>query len=399
MIKKIALVSLIALSANADMTNFYKAALQHLQYDKTYTLYKHANKISQNAVTYSKYVNFSADASYSRTHAKFLPTTAGSFNTIDVAFHDTLDLFGKNNYKIQTLRLGTQMKKSTLNLKKEKLFISLSNMIALYNSTAEELQLHQDFYDEQKKIFNKLQILAQKGDITAFEILRFKNTLTTLQTTIASQEQELKKMKMQLHSFAPSEAIPVLIQSEILYTEKDFVAHNPNAKINSFNADRLLATSKGLQNTYMPTVELSINYQKLDDPTSYGNNHSFGATLHMPLNGGNFKEAEALKVAALSKKTQSIEYKIQRENEYIAYYQAYQNAKKQLEILEKARKDYEKSEITIKHAYLKQYVDFNTYLQVLNQALKVKKQIINMQSQEKLEATLINAIASGSVYD
>ncbi|WP_148218522.1 hypothetical protein [Sulfurimonas autotrophica] len=56
MIKKIALVSLIALSANADMTNFYKAALQHLQYDKTYisTVELSVNYLSSNHQCYCK---------------------------------------------------------------------------------------------------------------------------------------------------------------------------------------------------------------------------------------------------------------------------------------------------------------------------------------------------------
>ena len=119
----------------------------------------------------------------------------------------------------------------------------------------------------------------------------------------------------------------------------------------------------------------------------------------MPLNSGDFKEAEALKVSALSLKTQSITYKIQRENEYTQYKDSFENATKQLVILEKALSDYEESETTIKTAYLKQYVDFNTYLQVLTQALDVKKQIIAMQVQKAKEATLINAIASGKIYE
>ena len=95
---------------------------------------------------------------------------------------------------------------------------------------------------------------------------------------------------------------------------------------------------------------------------------------------------------------ESITYKIQRESLYIQHRQSYENASEQLTILQKALSEYEKSEITIKAAYLKQYVSFNTYLQVLKQALSVKKQIILMQIQKAKEAILINAIASGMVY-
>jgi len=67
--------------------------------------------------------------------------------------------------------------------------------------------------------------------------------------------------------------------------------------------------------------------------------------------------------------------------------------------LESSLKDFKKSEKTIEQAYLKQYVDFNTYLQVLKQTLDVKNHIIAMQTTQHLEATIINAIASGKVYE
>ena len=399
MIKRIVMILLFSFTAYADMMSFYKTALDNLQYDQSYTLYKQSNKTFQTAVNYAKFANFSADVSYSKTYAKLLPTSSGNFGTTDIALHDTLDLFGKNNYKIQTLRLDKESKKSELNLKKEQLFIYLANMIALYNSTSNELQLHQDLYNEQKKIYKKIEALAQNGDVTELEILRFKNRLTTLKTKIVAQSEEILKMKKQLNLYAPNKSIPIFTKSTLLYTKEDFLAHNPSENINSFNAQRLLAESKGMTNSYIPTVDIGVDYQKLDDPTSYSNNHSFMIALHMPINRGDFKEAEALKVAALSKKAQSIEYKLQRENEYIQHYQTYINAKKQLNILENALNDYIKSEVTIKEAYLKRYIDFNTYLQVLKQLLNVKKQIIEMKSQERVEATIINAISNGTIYE
>ena len=399
MIKKIVTLSLLAFSAHADMTSFYKDALKTLQYEKSYNLYETSNKTSQSAVTYSKYANLSLDAAYSKTYAQHLPTSSGSFNTTDISLHDTLDLFGKNNYKIQTLRLDVKSEKKKLSLKKEQLFISLVNMVALYNKTQMQLKIHQELYKKQQKIYVKLEGLAKNGDITALDILRFKNTLTTLQTKIVAQTQELAKMKAELHLYAPNQSIPKLTQTQLLYTKKDFLAHNPRASINSLDAQKLLAQAQGMNKQYMPNVTVGMSYEKLDDPTAYGDNHSFDVAVKIPLNGGNFKDAEALKVAALSRQTQSIEYKIQRKDEYIKHYQAYVNAKNQLAILEKSLKDFKQSEVTIEQAYLKQYVDFNTYLQVLKQALDVKNQIIAMQTTEHLEATIINAIASGKVYE
>ena len=400
MIKKIITLSLLAFSvAHADMTSFYKDAVKTLQYEKSYNLYKTSNKTSQSAVTYSKYTNFTLDARYSKTYAHSLPISSGSFNTTDISLNDSLDLFGKNNYKIQTLRLDVKSEKKKLNLKKEQLFISLANMVALYNKTQMQLKIHQEFYKKQQKIYAKLENLAKNGDITALDILRFKNTLTTLQTKIVAQTQELVKMKAQLHLYAPNQNIPKLTQTKILYSEKDFLAHNPQASINTLDAQKLLAQAQGIDKQYMPNVTVGVSYEKLDDPTSYGDNHSFNVGIQIPLNGGNFKKIEALKVASLNRQTQSVTYKIQRKNEYIREYQAYLNAKNQLAILEKSLKDFQQSEVTIEKAYLKQYVDFNTYLQVLQQTLHVKQQIIAMQTTQHLEATIINAIASGKVYE
>ena len=220
-----------------------------------------------------------------------------------------------------------------------------------------------------------------------------------MQTNIVSMKQKLSTMKAELNLYAPDQKIPQLARTELLYTKKDFLLHNPQARINELEAQKLLTRAKGVHDHYIPTVDLTAAYQKLGDPTSYGDNHSVGVALHLPLNGGHLKEAEALKVAALSKETKNIEYQIQREQEYTEHYQAYQNAKRQLAILERSQKDFEKSETTTLEAYLGQYVDFNTYLQVLRQALDVKSHMIALKSRMQSEAAIINAIASGKVYE
>ena len=399
MLKKIVTLSLMALSIHADMTSFYKKAVETLQYDKSYNLYEVSNKTSQSAVTYSKYANFSLDATFTNTHAKLLPTSAGNFNTTDISLSDSIDVFGKNNYKIESLRLDKKATKVQLDTKKEQLFIALLNLVSLYNQTSQELQLHQNFLREQEAIYKKLKLLGEHGDITKLDVLRFKNTLTTLKTKIVSQNQALKRMKKQLSLYAPHVGIPTLDATKLLFSKEDFIAHNPQARLNTLDAQKRVAQARGMNKSYFPTLDTGVSYQKLDDPTGYGDNYSVGVSLHMPLNSGNFKEAEALKVSALTLKAQNITYKIQRENEYIGHRDSFENASKQLAILKKALSDYEESETTIKIAYLKQYVDFNTYLQVLQEALYVKKQIVVMQTQKAKEATLINAIASGKVYE
>jgi len=398
MLKKIATLSLLAFTLQADMISFYKDAVETLQYERSYTLYEQSNKTSQSAVTYSKYANFSLDAALTNTHAKLLPTSAGNFNTTDISLSDSIDIFGKNNSKIESLRLDKKATQAQLNEKKEQLFIALVNLVSLYNRTSQELQLHQNLFTEQEAIYKELKLLGEHGNMTKLDVLRFKNTLTTLKTKIVSQNQALVKMKKQLFLYAPNEAIPTLDARTLLFSKEDFIAHNPQATLNFLNAQKKVAQANGMNKSYFPTLDAGVNYQKLDDPTGYGDNYSVGVSLHMPLNSGDFKEAEALKVSALSFEAQSITYKIQRENEYIEYKESFENASKQLAILEKALSDYEESEATIKIAYLKQYVDFNTYLQVLKQVLDVKKQIVAMQAQKVKEAIIINTIASGKLY-
>ncbi len=398
MIKKIVILSLFALSLYADMTSFYKDALHTLQYEKSYNLYERSNKTSQSAVTYSKYANFNVKSDYKKEHAQHLPLTPGSFNTIDIFLTDTIDIFGKTNYKIESLHLDKKVAKAQLNAKKEQLFIALINLVSLYNRTLKELKLHKIFFTEQEMSYKKLKLLGDHGDITQLNLLRFKNTLTTLKIKIVSQNQALKRMEKQLHLYAQNEAIPTLAVKKLLYSKDDFMAHNPQDALNSLNAQKKIAQAKGMNNSYLPTLSTDVAYQKLGDPTGSGDNYSLGFTLYMPLNSGNFKNAEALKVSALSLQAQQITYKIKRESQYIQHRQSYENASQQLAILKKEFSDYEKSEATIKSAYFKQYVTFNTYLQVLTQALNVKKQIIAMQTLKAKEATFINAIGSGVVY-
>jgi outer membrane protein TolC len=399
MLIKIVTLLLIVVNVYADMYSFYKDALQTLQYKKSYKLYEYSNKISQKSVTYLKYANFSVDAAYTNTHAKLLPTSAGIFNITDMSLKDSIDIFGKNNYKIESLRLEQKVTKVQLGEKKEQLFIFLVNLVSLYNRTSQELQLHETLFTEQESIYKKLKLLGEHGDITKLDVLRFKNTLITLKTKIVSQNQLLEKMKKQLNLYAPNKEVPILNATKLLFSKEDFIAHNPQATLNSLDAQKRVIQAEGMNKSYFPTLDAGVAYQKLDDPTSYGDNYSFGVALHIPLNGGDFKKAEALKASALSLKAQNITYRIQRENEYIGYRESYENSSKQLAILERAMRDYEESEATIKTAYLKKYVDLNTYLQVLKQTLDVKKQIIAMQAQKSKEATLINAIASGKVYE
>ncbi len=396
MLKQIAIISFLSLTAHANMFGYFQEAERHLQYDKTYSLYKQSNQLSQNGIESSQYANFSADVGYARTRAKLLEH---GFNTTDFSLNNMLDVFGKNSYKIEVLQLDLQSKKASLSLQKEHLFVSLVTMVAMYHRTVEQQALYQTLFNKQHKMYEKLQTLQMHGDINNLEVLRFSNTLSRLKTQIVSLENQAIKMKKQLKLYVPNQPIPSLHHVKLLGSKKAFLAHDPRYDINRYDADKKSVQAKGMEKSYIPTVTTGIAYQQLDDPTSFGNNYSLNVGLHIPLNQGDFREAEALKVAALSSQSQSVEVKLQRENEYIMHHQAYVNAKKELAVLKHSLGSYVKSEKSIEEAYLKQYVDFNTYLQVLTDSLGVKEQMIALRQQKDLEATIINAIASGKIYE
>ena len=390
------LIFTLCFTLNADVLDFYKNALETLKYNKTYLLYEHANELQQSGVQYSKYANFALDADYSNTKAVTLATP---FNTTNVAFTDTMDLFGKQTYKINELKLGLDAKKETLKIKKEQLFISLVNMISIYLQTTQKLQLHQDFLNEQDKIYNKLQLLKKSGTVSDFELLRFKNTFIQLKITMENEKSHIAKMAEQLHSYAPKLDIPNIKEANFLYTKDKFLSNNPQKNLNEIDAKQLMAQAKTTSNKYLPDVIAGASYQKITDPTSYGNNYSFNVGIHIPLNSDYYKQAEALRVNALSIRTKNIEYIVQRKNEYIQRFQDYQNAKTQLKILNENLADYNKSEKTITIAFLKQFVNFNTYLQVLTQVLNIKEQIIQMKYQKISQALIVNSISSGVIYE
>lgn len=393
MIKNIVIVLLFVLTAHADIMSFYKNAIKTVQYNKSYALYEESSKISQKALTATKFANFSANIAYSKTYA------SGDFATTDFSLQDSMDIFGKNDYKMHTIGLDRKSKKAELNLKKEQLFISLVTMITMYNKTVAQISLYKTVFKEQKSIYEKLEKLQQQGAITNIDLLRFKNQLTSLKITIMHQENEIIKMKKELHLYAPNQKIPRLKSTKLLYSEKAFLNKNPQIKRGNVDAQKLLVQAEGLHHSYLPEVTVGATYQQNDDPTSYGNNYSFTIGLNIPLNAGNLKEAQALKVKALRLKSKNRAYEMQRKNEYIRRYQEYINASQELKILNENLDDYKESDKTIKTAYLRQYIDFNTYMQVIMQTLHIKEQMLGMQSKKELESTLLNSIASGAIYE
>lgn len=384
------------LVADDTLLTFYKYALENLQYDKTYNLYKESNSLQKSAVNKDRFAKFALDASYASTKAQRLPS---SFYATSIALSDTIDLFGKSSYKIKELSLHLQENKTALNIQKESFFTTLVTMISEYRQTQEKLALHASLLDEQQKIFDRLTLLNNVGTVSNMDLLRFKNTLTLLKTQIIEEQNSVMKMKQQLDNYVPNQAIPSLADTAIASTKEQYLEQDQNLMQSDITALQLINQSLSLSHSYLPELAISTAYQKIDDPTANGDNYSFNLALHIPLSSGDYKQSEALRAEALGVKSHKEEYKIQRENEYIQKIQTIKSAVQQLKILEGNLSDYQHSEDVIKVAYIKKYVDFNTYIQVLTQTLNIKEQIIQMKYQKNRETILLNAIASGAIYE
>jgi len=396
MFKIMLFITLLSFMLQADILDFYKNVLQTLRYKQTYALYKQADEAQKEGIIYNKFSNFALDAGYSDTKAKQL---SQPFNTTNITVTDTLDLFGKSSSRVEELSLDIKAKQTLLEIQKEKLFVSLVSMISIYNQTKERLTLHQSLLHEQQKIYNKLQTLQLSGNISQIDLLRFKNTLILQKINIIDEQTTLEKMKKQLTLYAPHQNIPTFEKSKYLYTKKDFLSQNKQKKLGEISAKQLLAQAKTYSHSYFPDLIVGVNYQKLDDPSSYGDNYSLSAAIHMPFNGNDFKQSQALRIHALSINSKNTEYIVQRESEYNQRFQDYQNAENQLNVLNENLDNYTKSKEMIKAAYLKQYVDFNTYLQVLTESVNIKERIIQLTFLKNEQITILNAITSGVLYE
>ncbi len=395
MLIKLVILTLLALVLSADMLHFYKMALHSVAYDKTFGLVQHATTIAQKGIAQSRYNNFSLDASYNGIDAKDLHDP---FYTFNVSAQDDLDIFNQKRYKIEALVLTLREKKALFDVQKEELFRSLVSMVALYHGVKKKYELNLALFKEQKAIYTKLSQLNALGAISAIDVLRFKNTLDSLHLKVIAQKNELQKLHKQLEIYAPKEAIPSL-DTTINYTKEAFISHNPKVQTKALQAQRSLVEATALRESYIPQLSAGVGYQNNGDPTSYGNNYSFNLAVHMPLSSAHFKGAEALKVKALSEQSKMVELKLQREQDYIALTQEYKSAQEQLHLLDNNLQNYLQSKQSMKKAFLKQFVSFNSYLQVLTQTLHMQEKKIELQLQKQKVATIVNAIASGKIYE
>ncbi|WP_345991403.1 TolC family protein [Sulfurimonas sp. HSL-1716] len=398
MLKKIVLSTLVTFSLQASETvvDFYRSALENLHYNQKEQLLRQAGDLEKKALNLNRFADFSLDAGYSSTKADRLPS---SFNTTDVSFTDTIDIFGKDTYKIDELKLNLKEQKTLLKKQKEELFVSLTEMISAYRQTQEQLALHTDFLNGQLNILDKIKRLNSSGTVSDMDYLRLKNSVTLFKTQITDETNRVKRMQEQLMLYT-AQSIPSFDKNETLHcSQKAYLKSDPNTQLNSIAAAQLANQANVLSHSYVPRLTAGTSYQKIDDPTANGDNYSFHVGISIPLKSGDLKQSEALRVRSLRVSFDAAKYRLQRKKEYIQRMQSITNAVQQLRILKESLDDSLKSKKIIQEAFLKKYVDFNTYVQVVSQTLTLQEQIIKMRYLKDTQTAILNTLSSGALYE
>lgn len=387
-------ILLSALHANENLLKFYKTTLANLQYDMKQTSFVKTKEHAQKALSWQRYANFSLDAAYARTDAAQL---ANPFETKYLSLSDTIDLFGKQRYEFESITLQFQEQRVLLNKQKEELFISLVSMISIYQQTKELLSLHTKLLQKQKKLLEKL--LNLPNVISKMDILRLQNSVTLLQTQVTSEHNEMDNMALQLENYSNNTQIPQISEQKNKYDKAAFIAADTNVKLNDIASRRILNEARGVKESFLPTLGAAASYQSINDPTANGNNYSFSLSLNMPIDTSVYEQNEAMRAQSLVLKSDGVTLALKRKNDYIQRIKKIQSAKEQLQLLESNLKNYIKSAQTIEEAFMKRYVDFNTYIQTFSQTVSIQESIIKLKNEKNKELVILNAISQGVIYE
>ncbi|HHH37192.1 MAG TPA: hypothetical protein ENK77_01080 [Epsilonproteobacteria bacterium] len=178
-----------------------------------------------------------------------------------------------------------------------------------------------------------------------------------------------------------------------------FLAHSPQLKLNDNRARQSLQKVKQIQQSWMPDAVIGANQEYNNDPTANGDNYTLSMGLSMHFDGGMTHSAERQKVDALRINSQKKALEIERKAQYIAWKSNYQTAKRSLASLSKTLK---KTNISLKNmrtAYLKHYVDLNTYLQTVKEGLATHEAQIDAKYRMIENALILNVLSEGNIYE
>ncbi|QOR61274.1 TolC family protein [Sulfurovum sp. ST-21] len=392
------LVSVLLTLTNADnsIIPFYKEALKTLSYQNIYILQQKSRTLSIEAKKKQQYLNLDTGIMYGSTSAKLLNH---HFNNTDIGITDTIDLFGKSVEEIRLIQLQMKEDRLLLQVQKEKLFLSLLSMITAYRASEEKLHIYRKLYQTQYTLLNAVRSAVKAGDMSMIELTRLENTIALAKSQMDQEKETVTVMKEQLKLFSPHHTIPRPVSSTLHSSLHRFIANSPQLKLNDNRAKQSLQKIKRLEQSWIPDAVISANQQFNDDPTAYGNNYTLSMGLNMHFDGSISSIVEKQKVEALKIKSQKKSLEIERKIQYITWKNQYETAKKSFTSLSKTLKE---ANITLKNmrtAYLKHYIDLNTYLQTIEGSLAVHEAQINAKYKMIRNALILNTLSNGVIYE
>lgn len=383
-------------SADNSIIPFYKEALKTLSYQDTYTLQQKSRTLSIEAKKKQQYLNLDAGIMYGATNAKLLPH---HFNNTDIGITDTIDLFGKKVEEIHLIQLQMKEDRLLLQVQKEKLFLSLLNMITAYRASEEKLKLYKKLFQTQYTLLKAVRSAVKAGTMPMLERTRLENIMALIEVQRDQEKQIVTMMKAQLKLYSPHHTIPQLSSSRLHSDLPRFLASSPQLKLNDNQAMQASQKIKQIEQSWMPDAIIGANQQFNDDPTNYGDNYTLNMGLSMHFDGGMTHDIERQKVDALKIKSQKKVLEIERKTQYITWKTQYQAAKRSFASLSRTLKGTNVTLRNMRTAYLKHYVDLNTYLQTIKESLTTHEAAINAKYKMIKNALILNTFSKGIIYE
>ncbi len=389
------LISALALNAD-DMLTFYQTALRTLQIDRQYQLELTRGKQQVSGADTDRFSSLSFDLRYTRTKAD---TLKDGFNVTDLSVDDTLDLFGKQRDAVTALKLQSEGSLEQIQIQKRTLYGALTDMITLYRKNEMLLELHTHFFDAQSKVYASLQKGVTLGSFARMDAQRFSNALALLQNQIMKERQTLQTMQTQLALYAPGSNIPDPDSNATDFNKTAFMTFDPALRYARTYANISHVQADGVAKQWRPDAVAGAAYQFNSDPTAYGDNYSVYGALRLTFGGGIGKRSEAARAAALKADSAIAGARIAAEREFQTLRIAFDNARDRFKQLTPAVRSAQQNAETIKEAYFRHYVDFNTYLQTMQQLLTLQEQRIAARFEQRTASVKLNAYCQGKIYE
>lgn len=397
MFRGIPLLFLLCAVVAADpLLPFYREALATVGTAERVALEVRKGDLAVSGAERDRFSALSLDLNYGHTDTTLLKQP---YQTTDILFSDTIDLFGRQRDAVEALRLASKGRIQQLNIQKQQLYTALADLVVSYRKAEALYRLHDGFYHRQSVVLEHLRSGVASGSVPSMDAGRFASALVMLEVQTVRERNSVDTMKTQLALYAPGVPVPAPAEQNLSVTEAAFMARSPQLHSAALQAKALAAMAEGTAKQWRPDVVAGAAYQFNNDPTANGDNYTFSAGVRMAFGGGIGDRAEAARVGALQADLDTTRQRVEVQQRFLSLRADYDTAVQVLTLLQTTVRSAEQQADTMQNAYLKHFVDFNTYLQTMQQLLSLKAQQIEARYRGIRSALLLNAFGKGAIYD